>query len=68
MTGASEIFGLFAPGGHPQISCSEPTDDRAAAETVVPADDPLFAAIVNERLTLSAAHHFDRGLLGERGT
>ena len=25
-------------------------------------------AIVNERLTLSAAHHFDRGLLGERGT
>ena len=74
MTGASEFSvylrqnDLYKAGPALRLAF-QPTDEhRAAAETVVPADDPLFAAIVNERLTLSAAHHFDRGLLGERGT
>ena len=68
MTGASEFSVYLRQEGTLRL-VFQPTDEhRAAAETVVPADDPLFAAIVNERLTLSAAHHFDRGLLGERGT
>jgi hypothetical protein len=69
MTGASEFSVYLRQEGAALRLAFQPTDEhRAAAETVVPADDPLFAAIVNERLTLSAAHHFDRGLLGERGT
>jgi hypothetical protein len=72
MTGASEFSVYLRQDGSPKEGALrlafQPTDEhRAMAETVVPADDPLFAAIVNERLTLSAAHHFDRGLLGERG-
>jgi hypothetical protein len=68
MTGASEFSVYLRQEGALRLAF-QPTDEhRAMAETVVPADDPLFAAIVNERLTLSAAHHFDRGLLGERGT
>jgi hypothetical protein len=68
MTGASEFSVYLRQEGTLKL-VFQPTDEhRAAAETVVPANDPLFAAIVNERLTLSAAHHFDHGLLGERGT
>jgi len=68
MTGAAEFSVYLRNDGALRLAF-QPTDEhRAAAETVVPADDPLFAAIMNERLTLSAAHHFDRGLLGERGT
>jgi hypothetical protein len=68
MTGTADFSVYLLNDGALKLAF-QPTDEhRAAAETMVPADDPLFAAIVNERLTLSGTHHFDRGLLGERGT
>jgi polysaccharide biosynthesis protein PelD len=67
MTGAAEFSVYLRRDGALKLAF-QPTDEhRPVAETVVPPDDPLFAAIVNERLTLSAAHPFDHGLLGERG-
>src|SRR5258705_13839565 len=63
MTGASEFSvylrqnDLYKAGPALRLAF-QPTDEhRAAAETVVPADDPLFAALVNDRLPLTEASH-----------
>jgi hypothetical protein len=67
MTGAAEFSilmlrdGALTPVFHPA------DDHRPAAGAVVPSDDPLFAAIVNDRRTLSVARTADQALLGNRG-
>ena len=67
MTGAAEFSilmlreGALTPVFHPA------DDHRPAAGAVVPSDDPLFAAIVNDRRTLSVARTADQVLLGNRG-
>jgi GAF domain len=67
MTGAAD-FSIYLRRDDALKLAFQPTDEhRPAAEIVVSSDDPLFAAIVNERLTLSAAHPADHALLGERG-
>jgi hypothetical protein len=67
MTGAAE-FSVYLLRDNALKLAFQPTDEhRPAAEIVVPPDDPLFAAIVRERLTLSAARPSDHALLGERG-
>jgi polysaccharide biosynthesis protein PelD len=67
MTGAAE-FSVYLLRDDALKLAFQPTDEhRPAAEIVVPPDDPLFAAIVHERRTLSAARPADHALLGERG-
>jgi hypothetical protein len=67
MTGAAE-FSVYLRRDDALKLAFQPTDEhRPAAEIIVPSDDPLFAAIVNERLTLSAARPADGALLRDRG-
>ena len=68
MTGASE-FSVFLLRGETLKAAFQPSDQHTAAGDVTIASGyALFAAIVNERRTLSAAQASDRALLGDRGT
>jgi hypothetical protein len=67
MTGAAE-FTVYLRRNDALELVFQPVDEhRPAADIVVPADDPLFAAIVNERRTLSSARPAEAALLGDRG-
>jgi hypothetical protein len=67
MTGAAEFSILMLRDGALEPVFHPADDHRQAADAVVLSDDPLFAAIVNERRTLSVAHAADKVLLGNRG-
>jgi hypothetical protein len=67
MTGAAEFSILMLRDGALEPVFHPADDHRQAADAVVLSDDPLFAAIVNERRTLSVAHAADKLLLGNRG-
>ncbi len=67
MTGTAEFSILTVRDGALKLAFQPADDHRHAADAIVPADDPLFAAIVNERRTLSAARAADHTLLGNRG-
>lgn len=67
MTGAAE-FSVYMLADNTLKLALQPRDEhRPVADTVVPSDDPLFAAIVTERRILSAAEPDDATLLGQRG-
>jgi polysaccharide biosynthesis protein PelD len=65
MTGVAE-FSVHLRRGHALAAAFQPEDEHHIVADVAP-DDPLFAAIVEERRTLSAARSGDRALLGDRG-
>jgi hypothetical protein len=67
MTGAAEFSILMLRDGALEPVFHPADDHRQAADAVVLSNDPLFAAIVNERRTLSVAHAADKALLGNRG-
>jgi hypothetical protein len=67
MTGAAEFSILMLRDGALEPVFHPADDHRQAADAVVLSDEPLFAAIVNERRTLSVAHAADKVLLGNRG-
>jgi GAF domain-containing protein len=67
MTGASEFTVYVLQDGALKVAFQPSDEHRLADETVVPADDPLFAAIVDERRLVSAALPDDAALLGQRG-
>jgi len=67
MTGAAEFSILMLRDGALEPVFHPADDHRPAAGAVVPSDDPLFAAIVNDRRTLSVACTADQALLGNRG-
>jgi hypothetical protein len=67
LTGAAE-FAVYLLHDDGLELAFQPTDEhRPAADTLVPWDDPLFAAVVNERLTLSSRRLAEGALLGDRG-
>jgi GAF domain len=65
MTGTAE-FSVYLLRDDALAAAFQPNDEhRHAAD--VPSDDPLFAAIVSERRSLSAARPADGALIGNRG-
>jgi hypothetical protein len=67
MTGASEFAVYVVQDGALKVAFQPSDEHRLADETVVPADHPLFAAIVDERRLVSTALPDDAVLLGQRG-
>jgi hypothetical protein len=67
MTGTAEFSILMLRDGALKPVFHPADDHRQAADAVVAAEDPLFAAIVNEKRILSATRIADRTLLGNRG-
>jgi len=67
IAGAAEFSVYLIRDGALKISFQPGDEHRAAADTAVALDDPLFAAIVQERRTLSAARPADGALIGNRG-
>ena len=66
MTGAAD-FSVYLLRDDVLKATFQPKDEhRLAADVAVPSDDPVFAAIVNERRFLSAASPADGVLLGNR--
>jgi hypothetical protein len=65
MTGVAE-FSIHLRRGNTLAAAFQPDDEHHVVADVAP-DDPLLAAIVEERRTLSAARPADRALLGNRG-
>jgi hypothetical protein len=68
MTGAAE-FSVFLLRDNAFKLVFQPNEQHiAAGDVTVVSDDPLFAAIVNERRTLWGSRMADRDVLGNRGT
>jgi hypothetical protein len=67
MTGAAE-FAIYVLRGGVLEAVFQPSDEhRAAGELTIASDDPLLAAIVNERRLVSAGQPSDAALIGQRG-
>ena len=67
MTGASEFSVYLLRNDALELAFQPKDEHRHAADVRVPSDDPVFAAVVNERLILSAVRPGDAALLGDRG-
>src|SRR5262249_23504158 len=67
MTGAAEFAIYVLQDGALKIAFQPSDEHRLAGEPVIPADDPLFAVIVDERRLVWAALPDDAALLGQRG-
>jgi hypothetical protein len=66
MTGAAD-FSVYLLRDNALKAAFRPNDEHMhAADTALPSDHPVFAAIVNERRSLSAARPADGALLGGR--
>jgi hypothetical protein len=65
MTGVAE-FSIHLRRSNALAAAFQPDDEHRVVADVAP-DDPLLAAIVEDRRTLSAARPADRTLLGDRG-
>jgi hypothetical protein len=66
LTGASE-FTVFVLRDDALKTVFQPHEQAGAVEQTIPAGDPLVAAVLEERRTLSAAQADGRALLGNRG-
>jgi GAF domain-containing protein len=67
MTGAAEFAVYVLQEGALKVAFQPDDQHRLAGAAIVPSDDPLFAAIVNERRLVSAALPEDADLLGQHG-
>jgi polysaccharide biosynthesis protein PelD len=67
IAGAAEFSVYLMRDGALKLSFQPGDEHRPAADVAVAFDDPLFAAIVQERRTLSAAREAEGALIGNRG-
>jgi len=67
MTGSAEFALYLMRDNALELAMQSREDARSPADPVVPAHDPLFEAIVNDRKTLSATRPADRELIDHRG-